>query len=126
MLKLVIESSNEKLLNFYAFSTSPDAVYIGVIHPGHLELGLMMLDAGKHVLCEKPLTMNEKHSRKLIDHAKAKNLLLVEAIWSRFFPSYRYLKSRLDAYDLGDIKEVEVEFGFDLHAGEFDIQDRSM
>lgn len=74
----------------------------------------MMLDAGKHVLCEKPLTMNESQSKQLLERAKAKNLLCVEAIWSRFFPSYQHLKSRLDGNELGDIKEVEVEFGFDL------------
>ena len=74
----------------------------------------MMLDAGKHVLCEKPLTMNEKQSRQLLERAKDKKLLCAEAIWSRFFPSYKHLKSRLDANELGDIKEVEVEFGFPL------------
>lgn len=76
----------------------------------------MMLDAGKHILCEKPLTMNEKQSKKLLERAKEKNLLCCEAIWSRFFPSYRHLKSRLDNKELGDIKEVEVQFGFDLRA----------
>lgn len=79
-----------------------------------MEIGLMMLDAGKHVFCEKPLTMNEKQSRQLLEHAKSKNLLCVEAIWSRFFPSYQFLKARLDNKDLGEIKEVNVEFGFNL------------
>jgi dihydrodiol dehydrogenase / D-xylose 1-dehydrogenase (NADP) len=91
-----------------------DVVYIGAINTAHLEIGLMMLDAGKHVLCEKPLTLNEKQSKQLLQRAKEKKLLCVEAIWSRFFPSYRHLKSRLDNNELGDIKEVEVEFGFAL------------
>lgn len=58
--------------------------------------------------------MNEKQSRKLIETAKTKKLLCVEAIWSRFFPCYQHLKGRLDNNELGDIKEVEVEFGFDI------------
>lgn len=91
-------------------------VYIGAINPVHLELGLMMLDGGKHVLCEKPLTLNEKQSKRLLEHAEAKKLLCVEAIWSRFFPSYHHLKNRLDNNDLGEIKEVDIEFGFDLQA----------
>lgn len=66
------------------------------------------------LLGEKPLTMNEKQSRKLLERAKEKKLLCVEAIWSRFFPSYNHLKGRLDKNELGDIKEVEVEFGFDI------------
>lgn len=73
-----------------------------------------MLEGGKHVLCEKPLTLNEKQSRQLLDRAKEKKLLCVEAIWSRFFPTYRHLQNRLNNNDLGDIREVEVEFGFDL------------
>jgi dihydrodiol dehydrogenase / D-xylose 1-dehydrogenase (NADP) len=89
-------------------------VYIGAINPAHFEIAMMMLDAGKHVLCEKPLTLNEKQSTKLLDHAKANKLLCVEAIWSRFLPSYQYLKSRLQNKDMGEIKEVEVEFGFKL------------
>lgn len=93
-----------------------DVVYIGAINTAHLDIGLMMLDAGKHILCEKPLTLNEKQSKKLLEHAKAKKVLCVEAIWSRFFPSYRHLKNRLDNSDLGEIKEVEMEFGFDLQA----------
>jgi dihydrodiol dehydrogenase / D-xylose 1-dehydrogenase (NADP) len=95
---------------------SPDVVYIGAINTVHLELGLMMLNGGKHVLCEKPLTLNEKQTKKLLEHAQAKKLLCVEAIWSRFFPSYHHLKNRLDNNELGDIKEVEVEFGFDLQS----------
>lgn len=71
----------------------------------------MLLSAGKHVLCEKPLTLNEKQSRKLLEHAKANKMLCVEAIWSRFFPSYQYLRSRLEKKDLGDVKEVEVDLG---------------
>ena len=74
----------------------------------------MMLEGGRHVLCEKTLTLNEKQSFQLLQRAKEKKLLCVEAIWSRFFPSYRHLKSRLNNNDLGDIREVEVEFGFDL------------
>lgn len=74
----------------------------------------MMLEGGKHVLCEKPLTLNEKQSHQLIQKAKEKKLILFEAIWSRFFPAYQHLKSRLDNGDFGEVKEVDVEFGFDL------------
>lgn len=91
-----------------------DIVYIGAINPAHLEISLMMLDAGKHILCEKPLTLNEKQSKKLLEHAKAKKLFCIEGIWSRFFPSYRHLKNRLDNNDLGAIEEVDIEFGYDL------------
>lgn len=89
-----------------------DAVYIGAINTMHYELGLLMLDHGKHVLCEKPLCMNEAQAKKLLAHATEKKLFFMEAIWSRFFPSYVHLKEQIDAGALGEIKEVDVEFGF--------------
>lgn len=73
-----------------------------------------MLDHGKHVLCEKPLCINEGQSKRLLAHAQAKKLFLMEAIWSRFFPSYIQLKDRIDAGELGDIQQVDVAFGFPL------------
>jgi dihydrodiol dehydrogenase / D-xylose 1-dehydrogenase (NADP) len=96
-------------LSFFA-----DVVYIGTVNNTHLEIGLMMLESFKHVLCEKPLTLNEKQSRQLLHVAKQNKLLCVEAIWSRFFPAYQWLEKRLKNNDLGDILEVEVEFGFNL------------
>lgn len=74
----------------------------------------MMLNHGKHVLCEKPLCMNEKQVRKLTQHAQNKNLFLMEAVWSRFFPVYHYVEKLLKTNDLGEIKEVDVSFGFEL------------
>lgn len=75
---------------------------------------MMALNAGKHVLCEKPLSLNEKQSRKIFATAKEKNLFFMEAIWSRFFESYKFLRQRIDDGDLGEIKEIDLEFGFPL------------
>lgn len=89
-----------------------EAVYIGTLHPQHLEVGLLMLEHGKHVLCEKPLCMNEKQVRKLVTYAKQKNLFLMEAIWSRLFPSYQYVRQQIQSGKLGEILSVDVDFGF--------------
>ncbi|XP_055547453.1 trans-1,2-dihydrobenzene-1,2-diol dehydrogenase-like [Wyeomyia smithii] len=91
-----------------------DVVYIGAIVIKHFELGKMMLDYGKHVLCEKPLCVNEGQAKQLLNHAKEKKLFFMEAIWSRFFPAYIHLKKRIDSGELGDITEVEAEFGYPL------------
>lgn len=91
-----------------------DIVYIGAVNPAHYEIGMLMLDNGKHVLCEKPLCMNEKQSKKLLEHAKSKKLFVMEAIWSRFFPSYQHVKQRIVNGDIGEIKQVDVNFGFNL------------
>lgn len=75
---------------------------------------MMSLNAGKHVLCEKPLAINEKQSRKIFETAKEKNLFFMVGIWSRFFESYKFLKQRIDDGALGQIKEIDLEFGFAL------------
>ncbi|KAL1514023.1 hypothetical protein ABEB36_003350 [Hypothenemus hampei] len=73
-----------------------------------------MLENGKHVLCEKPFTLNEKQTREVISIARNKKLFIMEAIWSRFFPVYQEVKSLIDNGTLGEIKHVHVTFGFPL------------
>lgn len=89
-------------------------VYIGTTNPQHYEVTRLMLEHGKHVLVEKPLTINEKNSRELIELAASKSLFILEAIWSRFLPSYQYLREQINSGALGDIVSVDVEFGFKL------------
>lgn len=91
-----------------------DVVYIGSVNAKHYELCVLMLDHGKHVLCEKPLCVNAKQTEALLKLAKAKKLFLMEGIWSRFFPSYVYTKEMISKGELGEVTEVDVEFGFPL------------
>lgn len=79
---------------------------------------MMMLEHGKHVLCEKPLCMNERQAKKLIDFAEMKKLFLMEAVWSRFIPTYQHLKKRIDEGALGEIKEVNVRMIIPLHTNQ--------
>ncbi|KAJ9599226.1 hypothetical protein L9F63_010310 [Diploptera punctata] len=88
-----------------------EVVYIGTVNSLHFDIGKLMLNHGKHVLCEKPLTLNVKQSKELIDLAKKKKLFLMEAIWSRCFPAYDALKKELESGLLGDILQVMVGFG---------------
>lgn len=91
-----------------------EVVYIGTLNPQHYEVAMLMLEHGKHVLVEKPLTLNEKQTRKLIAYAERKKLFLMEAIWSRFFPAYQYVKRQIKSGVLGEITNVDVEFGFEM------------
>jgi len=88
-----------------------EVAYIGNLNPQHYEVAMMMLEHGKHVLCEKPLCMNEKQAQKLISYAREKKLFLMEAIWSRFFPSYQYVRKQIENGVLGEILSVEAELG---------------
>lgn len=91
-----------------------EVVYIGSLNPQHLEIAKLMLSNGKHVLCEKPLTLNLKQTTELINFAKEKGLFLMEAIWSRCFPTYQWIREEIESGNLGDIKQVVVPFGFQL------------
>lgn len=65
---------------FLELAQDPDVeiVHVGSLHPWHLEVSLLMLQHGKHVLCQKPMCMNEKQARQLIDYARQKKLFLAE------------------------------------------------
>lgn len=73
-----------------------------------------MLENGKHVLCEKAFTINQKQAKKLIDLAREKKLFIREAIWSRNFPAYEELQKQIKSGTIGDVKFVQVDFGFPL------------
>ncbi|KQS69991.1 uncharacterized protein Dere_GG24525, isoform B [Drosophila erecta] len=97
-----------------AKSTDVDVVYIGTLNPQHYEVAVLMLNNGKHVLCEKPLAMNKKQVEGILAAAKAKKRFFMEAVWSRFFPSYQRVKELISSGQLGQVKDVEVNFGFPL------------
>ncbi|XP_030557045.1 trans-1,2-dihydrobenzene-1,2-diol dehydrogenase [Drosophila novamexicana] len=97
-----------------AKSKDVDVVYIGVLNPQHYEVSLLMLNHGKHVLCEKPLAMNKKQVEGILAAAKANKRFFMEAVWSRFFPSYEHVRQLIQTGALGEVKEVEVNFGFPL------------
>ncbi|XP_055333537.1 trans-1,2-dihydrobenzene-1,2-diol dehydrogenase-like [Paramacrobiotus metropolitanus] len=60
-----------------------DVVYIGTINPNHLEVANLMLDHGKHVLCEKPLTLKADEAVKLVQKSEQLKLYIKESVWSR-------------------------------------------
>lgn len=99
--------------SYLELAQDPDIeiAYVGVLNPQHFEVSMLMLEHGKHVLCEKPMCLNETQVRQLVSFAKQKNLFLMEGIWSRFFPSYQYIREQIESGKLGEIVGVEVEKG---------------
>ncbi|XP_030622479.1 trans-1,2-dihydrobenzene-1,2-diol dehydrogenase-like [Chanos chanos] len=88
-----------------------DIVYLGVLHTQHMEVGLLFLNAGKNVLCEKPFAMNSKQVQQLISASKENNVFLMEAIWSRCFPVHTEVSRLLAEGTLGEVKMVKAYFG---------------
>ncbi|CAE7654073.1 Dhdh [Symbiodinium sp. CCMP2456] len=89
-----------------------DVVYIGTIHTMHRPHALMALAAGKHVVCEKPLAVNEAEAKEIIDTARAKGLFLMEAMWTRFFPLTRKVREIVAGGSLGKPRCLQADFGF--------------
>lgn len=88
-----------------------EVVHIGTYDIHHVEVALLMLEHGKHVLVEKPMGMNEKQVQKVVSLARQKKLFAMEGIWSRTFPCYEYIRKQIDSGKLGDIVSVQVDFG---------------
>jgi predicted dehydrogenase len=63
-----------------------DIVYIATPHTRHHQDALLAIKAGKHVLLEKPFTVNAREAKEVIDAAKSKNVFIMEAMWTRFLP----------------------------------------
>uniref|UniRef100_A0A8C7WHP2 Trans-1,2-dihydrobenzene-1,2-diol dehydrogenase n=1 Tax=Oncorhynchus mykiss TaxID=8022 RepID=A0A8C7WHP2_ONCMY len=87
-----------------------DMMYLDVLHTEHWRLGLLVLQAGKNMLCEKPFAMNSREVGDLIAASKKSNVFLMEAIWSRF-PLYREVRRWLAEDANGDVKLMKAFFG---------------
>ena len=74
-----------------------DAVYVATPHPMHHEDALLALRAGKHVLVEKPFTMNAAEAEELVAEARERGLFLMEAMWTRFLPHIAAIRRLLRA-----------------------------
>jgi predicted dehydrogenase len=89
-----------------------DVVYVASPHAGHEADTLVCLDAGKPVLCEKPLALSAAQGGRMVARARDRGLFLMEAIWSRFLPAYVELRRLLEAGAVGPPRLVEADFGF--------------
>ncbi|MDQ1121586.1 Gfo/Idh/MocA family protein [Microbacterium trichothecenolyticum] len=86
-----------------------DIVYIATPHPGHVENALLALDHGKHVLVEKPFTLNAAEAAAIRDRAAEKGLLAMEAMWTRYLPHMVRIREILAAGTLGEIRVVSAD-----------------
>jgi predicted dehydrogenase len=91
-----------------------DVVYIATPHNLHYENMLLCLEAGKHVLCEKPLTLNARQAAECIALARGKGLFLMEAMWMRFFPSIAQVQDWIQAGEIGTVRMVSADFCVDI------------
>ena len=89
-----------------------DVIYIAIPHALHYEQMLEILDHKKHILCEKPFTLNEHQAKEIFKKAKAKKLFVMEAVWTRFLPTIRNVDQLIKEGIIGDVIKVESDFCF--------------
>jgi predicted dehydrogenase len=89
-----------------------DVVYIGTPHGSHHPMGVAAIEAGKHVLGEKPLGVDAAQARELAELARQRGLFLMEAMWMKFNPMIRALRTTLAEGVIGEVRWVQAAFGF--------------
>ena len=91
-----------------------DAVYIPLPNSLHAEWTIRALEAGKHVLCEKPLAVTAEQGMTVVEAAQASGKLLMEAFMYRFHPQTVWALEQAQAGRIGNIKLVRSSFSFNI------------
>ena len=86
-----------------------DVIYVSTPHPWHHEHALLALNAGKHVLLEKPFTINAREAQEIKDLAASKKLFALEAMWTRFLPSMDAIFAVIGSGILGELRLVTAD-----------------
>jgi predicted dehydrogenase len=89
-----------------------DVVYIATPHPLHESQALACIEMGKHVLCEKPLTLDATSSERVIEAARRHGVFLLEGYMYRCHPLLAELITRVRAGAIGELRHIRADFGF--------------
>jgi dihydrodiol dehydrogenase / D-xylose 1-dehydrogenase (NADP) len=100
--------------SYEALASDPevDVIYIATPHPYHRSNSLLCLEHGKHVLCEKPVTVNGKELEEVLDAAHRANRFFMEAMWMYFTPNVCKAEELVRAGAIGRLRMVQANFGF--------------
>ncbi len=99
-----------------------DAIYIANPHAFHHESVIAALNAGKHVLCEKPAGCSRTQLDEMINLARAKNLFFMEAMWTAFNPCLAEVRKEIAAGTIGEVKNIDSRFN---NRNPYDPKDRN-
>ena len=89
-----------------------DAIYVATPHTLHFQNTLDAIAAGKHVLCEKPLTINPGESMDLFEVAGRSSVFVMEAMWTYFLPAIQKAQEWVRQGRIGKLRQVKADFGY--------------
>ena len=96
-----------------------DAVYIPLPNELHRPWVLAAADAGKHVLCEKPLALDAREAARMVEHCRSRGVVLMEAFMWRHQPRTTALRAMLAEGTIGELRLVRSSFSFPIEAGDW-------
>jgi predicted dehydrogenase/aryl-alcohol dehydrogenase-like predicted oxidoreductase len=89
-----------------------DAVYVSTVHTSHVPLAIQALDAGKHVVCEKPLSVDHAGAMAVVEAARRSGRYFAEAYMYRFHPQTRRVVDLIAEGAIGEVQHIEASFSF--------------
>ena len=95
-----------------------DLVYVALPHSHHHRWTIAALEEGHHVLCEKAFAANAAQAKKMIECARSRNLLLAEAIWTRYIPSRTMIDDIIASGAIGRVLNVDANLGYKVDMNE--------
>ncbi len=97
--------------SYEALAADPqvDVVYVSTPHPLHASAARLLLEAGKHVLVEKPFTVNAREAQEIADLAAERGLLALEAMWTRYLPHMVRIRELIAEGALGEVRTLIVD-----------------
>jgi D-xylose 1-dehydrogenase (NADP+, D-xylono-1,5-lactone-forming) len=105
-----------RFLSYEALLADPDidAIYIPLPNSMHLEWAVRAAEAGKPVLCEKPLGLTYQEAKTLVDAFEHRKVPLMESFMYRFHPQHRRVRELIEAGTIGEIVEVRTHLSVDI------------
>lgn len=91
-----------------------DAIYLPMANEEHTEWALKAIDAGKHVLIEKPMALKTEEIDAIVQKAKEKNVIIMEGFMYCFHPQHDYVRQLIDSGVIGEVRTVRTCFSFPM------------
>ncbi|GGF96487.1 Gfo/Idh/MocA family protein [Paenibacillus abyssi] len=103
---------------------SIDAVYIPLPNHLHMEWTIRAAEAGKHVLCEKPIALNAAEAQRMVEACAAAGVHLAEAFMYRHHPRYDRIKEIIQSGEIGEIRGIHGAFTFNNASNKTNVRYR--